>query len=85
MNTLTETVSSNTRAESLFYNPSNPKKVNSGLETIRCLGPKIWEMLPTSLKKSSSLSIFKSEIKKWVPKKCPCKLCKIFVPQLGYL
>ena len=42
----TENVSSNTRSKSKFYNQSNPKTVRYGLETLRCLGPKIWEMIP---------------------------------------
>ena len=31
-NTFTENVSSNTRSTSIFYNPSNPKKVYYGLK-----------------------------------------------------
>ena len=82
-NTFTENVSSNTRSRSMFYNPSNPKKVNYGLETLRPLGPKVWDMLPIDLKNNPSLAVFK--IKKWIPHNCPCRLCKIFGPQLGYL
>ena len=84
-NTFTENVSSNTRFRSIFYNPSNPKKVNYGLETLRSLGPKVWDMLPIDLKNNPSLAVFKTKIKKWIPHNCPCRLCKIFVPQLGYL
>ena len=36
-----ENVSSNTRANAIFYNSSNPKTVNCGLDTLRCLGPKV--------------------------------------------
>ena len=84
-NTFTENVSSNTRSRSIFYNPSNPKKVNYGLETLRSLGPKVWDMLPIDLKNNPSLAVFKSKIKKGIPHNCPCRLCKIFVHQLGNL
>ena len=47
--------SRNTRLKSIFYNPVNPKKVNTGLETLRNLGPKIWNMLPDEFKKITSL------------------------------
>ena len=77
--------SRNTRLNSTFYNTVNPKKVNTGLETLRNLGPKIWNMLPDEFKKITSFSEFKSKIKKWIPLKCPCRICKVFVPQLGYL
>ena len=81
----TENVSSNTRSKSKFYNQSNPKKVRYGLETLRCLGPKIWEMLPCHIKNSVSLSAFKNRIKSWTPHSCPCRICKVFIPQLVFL
>jgi hypothetical protein len=82
-NALAENVSSNTRSKSNFYNPSNPRTVKHGLETLRNLGPKLWEMIPLDIRNSISLSVFKLKIKKWVPHSCPCRLCKDFVPGLG--
>ena len=58
-NAFVDNVSSNTRSKSIFYNPSNPKTVYHGLKTLRCLGPKIWDIVP--------LSAFKAKIKKWTP------------------
>ena len=84
-NVLTENISANTRLKPTFYNPQNPKKVNSGSETVRCLGPKIWNMVPDNVKNIASLPIFKTEIKKWTPVHCPCRLCKDYIPQLGYV
>ena len=77
--------SANTRLQSAFYNPANPKKVNTGLETLRCLGPKIWEMIPIKLRNLDSLPLFKEKIKNWIPQNCPCRLCKTYIHQLGYL
>ena len=31
----------NTRSNTIFYNPDNPKKVGHGLETLRNLSPKL--------------------------------------------
>ena len=64
LNILSGNVSANTRSRSTFYNPSNPKKVNSGLETLRSLGPKVWDMIPIELKSNPSLDVFKLKIKK---------------------
>ena len=64
---------------------SNPKSVSYGIESLRYLGPKIWNMLPDKLKQAASLSTFKAEIKTWIPTDCPCKLCKLYVPNLGYI
>ena len=38
-------------------------KVLDGSETLRILGPKIWDLIPNDIKLASSLSIFKSLIK----------------------
>ena len=84
-NLLYNNVSSNTRSESKFYNKENPKKVNMGLEILRSLSPKIWEIIPSDLKNTNTLSAFRTEIKRWTPQNCPCRLCKIYVPRLGFL
>ena len=60
-------------------------KVLCGSETLRVLGPKIWDLVPDDIKIASSLSLFKSNIKKWSITNCPCRLCKEFIPQLGFL
>ena len=85
VNAFTENMSSNTRSKSSFYNPSDPKIVTHGLETLRCLGPKVWGMIPIDIKNSQSLSAFKNKIKKWAPHNCPCRLCKLYLPHLGFL
>ena len=56
-----------------------------GTETIRYRGPQIWEMLPSCLKEIPRLTAFKNNIKKWKPMGCKCRLCKTFVPHLGFL
>ena len=78
-------ISSNTRSHSKFYNPANPKTTNYGLETLRYLGPKIWNILPDDLKNAASICIFKNKIKGWIPVNCPCRLCLDYIPNLGYL
>ena len=56
-----------------------------GSETLRILGPKIWKQVPNNLKLLESLSIFKTHIKKWSIKSCPCRLCKHYIQNLGFL
>ena len=80
-----ENVSARTRSHTYFYYPSNHKTVNNGLETLRSICPKIWAMIPNEMKNTQSLPLFKAKIKKWVPHECPCRLCKSFIPQLGFL
>ncbi len=78
-------VSSNTRSKSLFYNPENPKKVKTGLQTVRCIGHKIWEMVPNDIKDAASVNIFKNKMKNFTFEKCPCRLCLKCVPNLGII
>ena len=51
--------------------------VYHGTEPLPFLGPKVWELVPEGTKQSESLEIFKTKIKKWVPSRCPCRLCCI--------
>ena len=81
----TNNFSARTRLNSRFYNPVNPKKVYMGSNSLRCLGPKIWNMVPNEVRESSSLSMFKARIKKWKPSNCPCRLCLTYIPNLGFI
>ena len=61
------------------------KTVNYGSESVRFLGPKIWEMLPDNFKNKDSVESFKMAIQEWKPDSCPCRLCKTYVQNIGYL
>ena len=55
-----------------------------GSESASYIGPKILEQIPAEIKNKDSLDGFKKEIKKWKPSECPCRICKAFVPNLGF-
>ena len=59
--------------------------VYNGTESISNLGPKIWDLVPSNLKEISELDKFKKAIKQWKPEDCPCRLCKVFVQNVGFL
>ena len=59
--------------------------VYHGTESLSFLGPKIWELVPEDTKQSESLKIFKNKIKKWVPSRCPCRLCRIYLQNISFL
>ena len=64
------------------------RHVNSvyhGTESLSFLGPKIWEQKPSELEALESLDIFKTQIKKWIPLNCPCRLCRTYLPQIGFI
>ena len=77
-------VNYNLRSGSQFHQPS-ANTVWNGQETISYLGPKIWNMVPEEMKQKSSLFAFKTEIKQWLPDNCPCRICKNYLPNIGFI
>ena len=77
-------VTYNFRNDSTFEK-RNVKYAYYGSETISFLGPKIWELLPSNIKDSENLNIFKSNIKSWKPENCPCRLCKLCIADIGFI
>ena len=76
-------VTYNFRKNSAFET-RNIKSVYYGSETISFIGPKIWELLPSSIKDSENLNIFKSNIKSWKSENCPCRLCRLYIADIGF-
>ena len=64
---------------------ANRKTTNYGINSVSHLAPKIWDLVPEEIKNSKSLPMFKQQIKLWIPRDCPCNLCKTYIPNLGYL
>ena len=73
-----------TRSNASFRRP-NVNTVYNGELSLRNFGPIVWDtMIPKSLKNITDLKEFKQKICKWVPKNCICRLCKDYVPNLGF-
>ena len=56
-----------------------------GTESISNLGPRIWNLVPNKLKELSNINSFKKEIKKWKPENCPCRLCRTYIRNVGFI
>ena len=54
-------------------------------ESASYLGPKLWELIPTVIRQIDTLSGFKKSIKEWKPTNCLCRICKIYIPNVGFL
>ena len=61
------------------------RTVHHGSESISFLGPKIWNILPDNIKNAESLNVFKTKIKSWKPETCPCRLCRVYVQNVGFV
>ena len=59
--------------------------VNYGTESVRYRGQRIWHSLPQEIKDSSSVQQFKNKIKYWNNEGCDCRLCRQYIPRLGFL
>ena len=74
----------NTRGDNIFKT-SNVKSVYYGTETLLFRGPKTWSLVPSDIRNSDSLEMFKKNIKKCKPIGCTCRICKPFVRNLGFV
>ena len=74
----------NLRNNSYFLIPT-VKTVHHGSESIKNLVLRIWNLVPDNLKQLGDIDSFKTEIKNWIPTKCPCRLCKTYIPNVGFV
>ena len=72
-------------SESNHFTHRNFKTTYYGLFLIKHLAPQIWELVPQSIRKCKALNEFKAKIKSWYPDYCPCRLCKTYIAQLGFI
>ena len=74
----------NLRYNSLFFRPF-VKSVYKGTECLSFLGPKIWDILPDIYKNMLDLNSFKLALKRWRPVNCPCRICKVYITNVGFV
>ena len=67
------------------FKKENVRTVTYGSETISFRGPEIWDAIPIEIKQSASLSIFKKKIRLWKPTRCKCRMCLIYVANVGFI
>ena len=56
-----------------------------GTESISSLAPKRWEIFTCEIKNAKSLDILKEKIKLWTRDKCPWRLCKRHIGNVGLI
>ena len=72
------------RSEASHFKREDVKSTHYGIQSVRHLGPKIWNIVPQNARDSNSLDEFKSLIKFWRPDTCP-RLCKNYIAQVGFI
>ena len=63
----------------------NVNSVFHGQGSISYLGPLIWQLVPSKFKDLNTVSAFKAAIKKCKPNNCPCRLCKTYIGNVGFI
>ena len=64
---------------------ANIQTEHFGIESIKTLGTKIWDLIPAEIKAQKFLMIFKKKIKNLTPKSCACRLCRIYIGEVGFI
>ena len=63
----------------------NRKTVKYGIETVTYRAPFLWANLQSEYENAKFLVEFKSKIKTWKCDFCPCRLCKNYIQNLGFV
>ena len=74
----------NLRSKNHLQSP-NVTTAKHGIENIQYIGHHLWASLPEEIKDSVTLTNFKQKIKSWKGGTCICRLCKIFMKEVGFL
>ena len=77
-------ISYSLRSGSSFYRHKT-STTKHGLQTASNIGIHLWDSLPENVKGSTSLKNFCASVSKLDSLKCTCRLCAVYVPNLGYL
>ena len=72
------------RSEASHFKRENVKSTHYGIQSVRHLGPKIWNIVTQNITESNSLNKCKSLIKFFKPDTCPCRLCKNYIAQIVF-
>ena len=74
----------NLRNNSIIQRQAN-HTVYFGTKIISSLAPKLWELIPNEIKSAKSQNNFIEKMKSWTTDECPCKLCKTYAENIGFI
>ena len=83
MSKVNQTVPNDLRKQNVLQS-RNRSSVRYGTETISYIAPKIWSLVPETIKNCDSLKSFKQKVRKWKPD-YPCRLCKVYLQHVGFI
>ena len=73
------------RSKGNYYVRGNVKTTHYGIQSVKCLAPKIWAIVSDQIKHCGSLAKFKLFIESWSPSDCPFRLCKTYIAKVDFI
>ena len=67
------------------FSSRNIKTVRYGLQIISYMAPKIWDLVTKEMKQVTTLNEFNAKIQIWKLENCSCRLCRTYLPQIGFI
>ena len=68
-----------------IFQTDNPRSLKYGLNAIPYCASQLCQQVPIDIREAASLVLFKTRIKTWKCKDFPCRSCKIFIENVGYI
>ena len=68
-----------------IFQTENPCSLKYGLDAIPFRGSQLWQQVAIDICEATSMGLFKNCIKTWKCEDCPCRSCKIFIQNVGYI
>ena len=68
-----------------IFHTENPRSLKYGLDAIAYCASQLLLQVPTDIREAASLAYFKNRVKTWKCENRPCKSCKIFIQNVGYI
>ena len=67
------------------FETERKRTVYFGLDTISYRSPQLWSLLPEHMRQLNFIDQFKRNVRQWVCNICPCRLCKVYLQNVGFL
>ena len=68
-----------------IFQAKNPRSLKYRLNTIPYRASQFWQQVPIDIREAARLAFFKNRIKTRKCEDCPCRSCKIFIQNVGYI
>ena len=69
----------------LIFQTENPRSLKYGFDATPYRASQIWQQVLFDNRVVAPLSLCKNYVKTWKCEDCPCRSCKVFIQNVGYI